>query len=126
MIPVPPLPRPPHWASRSIPSGSAPKGEARFPTGRGLSGFRYEVLPVEIDEDLLKDIASTTGGRYFRAKDSEALSRIFKQIDGLEKTPVQVTRYVRYDELGKPFILIGLLALAVELLLNATLVVRVP
>jgi Ca-activated chloride channel family protein len=106
--------------------GVGTEGEAPIPTGRGLSGFRYEVLPVEIDEGLLKEIASTTGGRYFRAKDSEALSRIFKQIDGLEKTPVQVTRYVRYDELGKPFILIGLMALAVELLLNATLVVRVP
>lgn len=106
--------------------GVGTEGEAPIPTGRGLSGFRYEVLPVEIDEGLLKEIASTTGGRYFRAKDSEALSRIFKQIDGLEKTPVQVTRYLRYDELGKPFILIGLMALAVELLLNATLVVRVP
>ena len=84
------------------------------------------MLPVRIDEDLLRDIASTTGGRYFRAKDSEALSRIFNQIDGLEKTPIQVSRYVRYDELTKPFVLAGLAALALELLLSGTLVVRVP
>jgi Ca-activated chloride channel homolog len=106
--------------------GVGTEGEAPIPTGRGLSGFRYEVLPVEIDEELLRDIASTTGGRYFRAKDSEALSRIFKQIDGLEKTPIHVTRYVKYDEIAKPLVLIGLLTLALELLLNATLVVRTP
>lgn len=106
--------------------GVGTEGEAPIPTGRGLSGFRYEVLPVEIDEELLRDIASTTGGRYFRAKDSEALSRIFKQIDGLEKTPIRVTRYVKYDEIAKPLVLAGLVALALELLLSATLVVRTP
>jgi Ca-activated chloride channel family protein len=106
--------------------GVGTEGEAPIPTGRGLSGFRYEMLPVKIDEPLLRDIAATTGGRYFRAKDSEALSRIFKQIDGLEKTPIHVTRYVKYDEIAKPLVLVGLLALALELLLNATLVVRTP
>ena len=50
-------------------------GEAPIPTGRGLGGFRYELLPVRIDEPLLQEIAQKTGGRYFRAKDSEALSR---------------------------------------------------
>jgi len=106
--------------------GVGTEGEAPIPTGRGLSGFRYEVLPVRIDEPLLRDIAATTGGRYFRAKDSEALSRILKQIDGLEKTPIHVTRYVKYDEIAKPLVLAGLLALALELLLSATLVVRTP
>ena len=101
-------------------------GEAPIPTGRGLGGFRYELLPVRIDEPLLQEIAQKTGGRYFRAKDSEALSRIFRQIDVLEKTPIQVTRYTRYDETTRPLILLGLGALALELLLATTLVVRVP
>jgi Ca-activated chloride channel family protein len=101
-------------------------GEAPIPTGRGLGGFRYELLPVRIDEPLLREIAAKTGGRYFRAKDSEALSRIFRQIDQLEKTPIQVTRYTRYDEATRPLILLGLGALALELLLAGTLVVRVP
>ena len=101
-------------------------GEAPIPTGRGLGGFRYELLPVRIDEPLLQEIAQKTGGRYFRAKDSEALSRIFRQIDVLEKTPIQVTRYTRYDETTRPLILLGLGALALELLLAGTLVVRVP
>ena len=106
--------------------GVGTEGEAPIPTGRGLSGFRYEILPVEIDEPLLNDIATSTGGRYFRARDSEALTRILKTIDGLEKSPVHVMRYVRYDEMTLPFILIGLGALATELLLAATLVVRIP
>jgi len=101
-------------------------GEAPIPTGRGLGGFRYELLPVRIDEPLLQEIAQKTGGRYFRAKDSEALSRIFRQIDVLEKTPIQVTRYTRYDETTRPLILLGLGALALELLVASTLVVRVP
>jgi Ca-activated chloride channel family protein len=101
-------------------------GEAPIPTGRGLGGFRYELLPVRIDEPLLQEIAQKTGGRYFRAKDSEALSRIFRQIDVLEKTPIQITRYTRYDETTRPLILLGLGALALELLLAGTLVVRVP
>jgi len=101
-------------------------GEAPIPTGRGLGGFRYELLPVRIDEPLLREIADKTGGRYFRARDSEALSRIFHQIDALEKTPVQVTRYTKYEEATRPLLLVGLLALALELLLSGTLVVRVP
>ena len=106
--------------------GVGTEGEAPIPTGRGLSGFRYEILPVKIDEPLLIEIAEMTGGRYFRAKDSEALSRIFRQIDGLEKTPVRVTRYTRYSEVTKPLILIGILALLLELGLSATRLVRVP
>jgi Ca-activated chloride channel family protein len=107
--------------------GVGTEGEAPIPTGRALGGgFRYEVLPVKIDEDLLKEIANRTGGRYFRAKDSEALSRIFHEIDQLEKTPMQVTRYTKFDESTRPFLLLGLLALGLELLLDATLVVRVP
>jgi Ca-activated chloride channel homolog len=101
-------------------------GEAPIPTGRGLGGFRYELLPVRIDEPLLQEIAHKTGGRYFRAKDSEALSRIFRQIDALEKTPIQVTRYTRYDETTRPLILLAVAALGIELLLGSTLVVRVP
>ncbi len=101
-------------------------GEAPIPTGRGPGGFRYELLPVRIDEPLMREIAASTGGRYFRATDSEALSRIFRQIDQLEKTPIQVTRYTRYDEVTRPLIILGVLALGLELLLSGTLVVRVP
>jgi Ca-activated chloride channel family protein len=106
--------------------GVGTQGEAPIPTGRSATGFRYEVLPVEIDEALLKEIAATTGGRYFRATDSESLARIFRQIDGLEKTPVQVTRYLHYEELTKPLAIAGLLLLLLEVGMGATVAVRIP
>lgn len=107
--------------------GVGTEGEARLPIGRGADGrIRYQTMPVRIDEDLLRDVAHATGGRYFRALDAEALTRIFQQIDQLEKTPVEITRYARYEERVRPWLLAGLGVLMVELALAATLVVRVP
>lgn len=106
--------------------GIGSEGEARIPTGRGLSGFRYEVLPVSIDEELLTEMATMTGGQYFRARDAQALATIFREIDRLERTPVEVVRYRRQDERTRPFLAAGLLLLALELAVGATAVVRVP
>jgi Ca-activated chloride channel family protein len=105
--------------------GVGTDGEARFPTGRGLSGYRYEMLPVRIDEVLLTEMATKTGGRYFRAKDSDALSRIFAQIDQLERSQVEMIRYRSADETTRPLLLLALGALAVELLAAATVSRRV-
>jgi len=107
--------------------GVGTEGEARLPIGRGPEGqLRYEMMPVEIDEALLSDIAQGTGGRYFRATDAEALGRIYQQIDRLERAPVQVTIYSERDEAYRVPLLVGMAALALELLLAATWVVRVP
>jgi Ca-activated chloride channel family protein len=75
---------------------------------------------------LLTEISESTGGQYFRARDSEALGRIFRQIDRLERSRVDVVRYVRQEERTRPFLAGGLAFLLVELLISATLVVRVP
>ena len=106
--------------------GVGTQGEARIPTGRGLSGFRYEMLPVEIDEVLLRDIAAKTGGRYFRATDTESLTRILRQIDQLERTTITAKQYRAADESPTPFLLAGLGCLAVALLLGSTVAVRSP
>lgn len=107
--------------------GVGTEGEARLPIGRGADGqIRYQMMPVQIDEDLLRDVSRATGGRYFRATDAQALSHIFQQIDQLEKTPVEVSRYSRFEERVRPWLLLGLGALAAELVLAATVVVRVP
>jgi len=107
--------------------GVGTDGEARMPVGHGPSGqTRYQTLPVQIDEQLLRDVAGMTGARYFRATDAEALNRIFKQIDELEKTPVTVTRYTDFDEWYRPLLVIGLAAIVLELALSSTIVVRVP
>jgi len=106
--------------------GVGTEGEARIPTGLSSSGYRYEMQPVRIDEVLLTDIATRTGGKYFRAKDSQALARIFQQIDRLERTPVDMVRYTQTDERTVPFLALALILLAVELFLSGSLVVRVP
>jgi len=106
--------------------GVGTQGEARIPTGRGLSGFRYEMLPVEIDEELLRDISAKTGGRYFRATDSESLTRIFQQIDALERSKVAARQYRAADETPGPFLLAGLGVFALALGLGASIVVRAP
>lgn len=106
--------------------GVGTEGEAPVPTGRGLQGLRYQTLPVEIDEKLLGDVAAMTGGRYFRATDSESLAHIFAEINRLEKTTVQQIVYRRFDEAYRWPLGLGLLALALEIVLAATLAVRVP
>jgi len=106
--------------------GVGTQGEAPVPTGQGPLGLRYETMPVKIDEQLLGEVAHTTGGRYFRATDAASLSNIFGEINRLEKTPVQHLVYRRYEEAYRVPLGIGLLSLALELVLAATFAVRVP
>lgn len=95
--------------------GVGTEGMAPVPVGRGVYGLRYENQPVQIDEALLSGISRETGGRYFRARDAAALRRIYEQIDGLERTPVQSTTYVRYAELFRWPLGLAVLALMLEL-----------
>ena len=99
--------------------GVGTEGMAPVPVGRGLFGLRYENRPVRIDEGLLTDVASSTGGRYFRARDAAALQRIYEQIDQLEKEPVQVRTYVRFAELFRWPLTVAIVAFALEMLLLA-------
>jgi len=74
----------------------------------GQRELRRVLMDVPVDEALLKQIANRTGGQFYKAGDREALRRIFQQIDRLEKTPLQVKRYVRYREASPPFLWAGL------------------
>ena len=99
--------------------GVGSQGMAPVPVGRGLMGLRFEYRPVEIDEALLRDVAKSTGGRYFRAVDAEALQSIYEQINQLEREPVHTRTYVRFTERFRWPLAAALLALAVEVLLVA-------
>jgi Ca-activated chloride channel homolog len=99
--------------------GVGTEGMAPVPVGRGLFGLRYENRPVEIDDALLTEIAQRTGGRYFRARDAEALTRITEEIDRLERTPVRTRVYTRYAELYRWPLALAILALVGELGLAA-------
>ncbi|NUP72198.1 MAG: VWA domain-containing protein [Gemmatimonadaceae bacterium] len=97
--------------------GVGTEGMAPVPVGRGLFGLRYEMQKVEIDDALLTDISTSTGGRYFRARDPAALQSITEQINALERTPVRSRTYVRYSELFRWPLGAMLALLAAELLL---------
>ncbi len=99
--------------------GVGTEGMAAVPVGRGLFGLRYENRPVKIDEPLLTEIATSTGGRYFRARDGEALQAIYEQIDTLERSIVESRAFIRYTERFRWPLGLGLAALLLELLLLA-------
>ena len=95
--------------------GVGSEGMAAVPVGRSLFGLRYENRPVKIDEALLTEIATATGGRYFRAKDADALQRIYGQIDALERSIVEQRAFVRYTEQYRWPLALAVLALLTEL-----------
>ena len=99
--------------------GVGTEGMAPVPVGLGLFGLRYEMRPVEIDDALLSEVARSTGGRYFRARDAVALDRITREIDRLERVPVQTRTYVRFTELYRWPLVLAIAALAGEMLLAA-------
>ena len=95
-------------------------GMAPVPVGRNAAGgLNFELQPVQIDEALLTNIARMTGGRYFRARDAAALQNIYAQIDQMERAPVHSSSIVRYRELYRWPLTLGLLALFAELALVA-------
>ncbi|HUF27514.1 MAG TPA: VWA domain-containing protein [Gemmatimonadaceae bacterium] len=95
--------------------GVGREGMAPVPVGRGVFGLRYENRQVRIDEPLLQDVASTTGGRYFRAHEPVALQRIYEEIDRLERVPVRSRTYVRHSEQYRVPLSLALGALILEL-----------
>ena len=102
--------------------GIGSNGMALSPIGILPNGsFQYGNIQVEIDEDLLKQIAETTGGKYFRATSNSKLEEIYEEINKLEKTEIEETKYKSYDELFRPLVLAAFGLLLFELLLRYTL-----
>ena len=102
--------------------GLGTNGNALSPIAYNADGsFRYGMRQVEIDENLLKDIATATGGKYFRATDNESLEEIYDEINKLEKTEVEEFKYYRYEEKFRPWILLAGVLLLLEWILRNTL-----
>lgn len=102
--------------------GVGSNGTALSPVGILPDGsFQYGRVKVEIDEELLRNIATQTQGKYFRATDNEKLEEIYEEIDNLEKTEIEEFRYYNYDEKYRPLVLLGLGLLLLEILLRYTL-----
>ncbi|MDP9230692.1 MAG: VWA domain-containing protein [Bacteroidota bacterium] len=107
-----------------------------YTVGMALEGY----VPVEektrkgvqkkmrmfLDEDLLKRIASETGGQYFRARDKNGLSEIYSQIDKLEKSKIDISSFKRYQEKFLPFVIAALALLFFEIVLRFTIFKKFP
>lgn len=89
-------------------------------------GIQYQNVQVEIDENLLKQIADETGGTYFRATNKNRLKSVFEEIDKLEKTKIEVLSYEQRAEEFKPFLWAALVLLLLELLLRLSVFKTLP
>ena len=105
--------------------GVGAMGEAPYPFMTPW-GVQVQNVKVEIDEDLLKQIASGTGGKYFRATNNTKLMEIYNEINQMEKTRTTVDSFPVYSELFMRFALIALAALLLELLFRFIILRRVP
>jgi Ca-activated chloride channel family protein len=99
--------------------GVGTQGTAPYPVQTPF-GTQYQNMPVEIDEAILKDIAQTTGGRYFRATDNDKLVQVYGEIDKLEKSKIDVKQFTRKDEKYLIPAIIAFCLLMIEMLARFT------
>lgn len=100
--------------------GAGTRGSAPYPQIDPFGRKVYVNMPVDVDEETLQRIAEETGGRYFRATDTESLRQIYADIDRLETTSLEGLQYLDYDELYVWLVLAALVLLAGEALLAQT------
>lgn len=106
--------------------GIGRNGMAPFPSENAFGRIEYVNMPVVIDEATLKTIASTTGGKYFRATGNNVLAEIFKEIDGLEKSVLDVKNYSHTEDDYMFWAFLALALLAFELIMRNTVLRTMP
>ncbi len=106
--------------------GAGKKGLAPYPVKNMFGETVLKPIEIEIDEKLLKDIADMTGGKYYRATDTESLKKIYDEIDKLEKTPMEESGYNIYKELFPIFLVPALGILLIEVILSNSFLRRLP
>lgn len=113
------------YAIRVYTVGVGAQGEAPYPVETPF-GIQRRMIPVDLDEKTLTGVADMTGGKYYRATDNKKLKAIYKEIDQLERTRIEVTAYKRYSEKYYTWLFLGLLALLVEVGLSSTVLRKIP
>lgn len=102
--------------------GLGTNGMAEFPFAKDASGkLIFREMPVEIDENLLRNIAKQTDGKYFRATSNTKLQAVYDEIDKLEKTKIEEFKYYNYTEKYRFWVFIAITALMFEFLLKNTI-----
>ncbi|MDR4496535.1 MAG: VWA domain-containing protein [Candidatus Scalindua sp.] len=106
--------------------GAGTKGLAPYPT-KGAFGFTvYKPMQIDIDDEGLTEIAKITGGKYFRATDTESLKEVYKQIDSLERTEMEIAKYTEYNELFHYLVIPALGVFIFEIFLANTRFRKIP
>jgi Ca-activated chloride channel family protein len=107
--------------------GVGSMGIARSPVNRRSDGrYVFGNSRVEIDEALLQEISSMTGGKYYRAIDEESLENIYREIDTLEKTEMEINVYKRYKDEYRSFLWTALILLLLEFLFSKVILRSIP
>ncbi len=105
--------------------GVGSRGMAPYPVQTPY-GRQYRNMKVEIDEEVLKDIAEITDGKYFRATDNNQLKQIYQEIDKLEKSKIDVKEFRKKSEEYLLFVIIAGVLLFIEVLVRNTLLRGLP
>lgn len=106
--------------------GIGEHGMAPMPVFMGGRKVGYQNVPVDIDEDTLRQIAEKTGGKYYRADNAKKFQQIYAEINKLEKTEAIINKFTQYKELFPWFVWGGLAVLLTELTLGQTVFRRLP
>ena len=106
--------------------GVGRRGQAPTPVMDAFGNVGLAMMNVEIDEELLREISSLTGGKYFRAENAEALTKIYDEIDQMEKSKVEINDYISYEELYLGWLIWGLILLIAEVLISRVVLNRLP
>ncbi|MBR6561244.1 MAG: aerotolerance regulator BatA, partial [Alistipes sp.] len=97
-----------------------------YPVVDRFGEISYQMMDVEIDEETLTEIATRTGGKYFRATDKDKLKAIYDEINTLEKSKVEITDLTIYHEKFLPLLLLAMALLLLEFLFNHVILKRIP
>ncbi|MFT7538652.1 MAG: Ca-activated chloride channel family protein, partial [Lysobacterales bacterium] len=106
--------------------GAGTKGYVPYPSKDIFGRDTYRKVLIDLDEVTLKKIADITEARYFRATDADSLSKVYKEIDELEKTEIEHEGYYNYTEIFDKFLLTGLLLLLIEITLRNSIYLKLP
>ena len=106
--------------------GVGTRGKAPYPALDMFGNMTYQMADVEIDEETLTEIATRTGGKYFRATDKEKLKAIYDEINELEKTKVEITDLTIFHEEFLPLLLLALALLLAEFVFSNLILKRIP
>lgn len=106
--------------------GIGTEGVAPYPTVDAWGNINYVDVEVEIDEEVLKDIANETGGKYFRATSNDKLKSIYDEINALEKTEIDIENFISYQEQFFIFLLFAIVLLIIEVMIKHLYLKQIP